>query len=468
MQGSVTALIYNRPGHHTHAQAECKKSTIENSDNVITREIPLVTQYDRDSYTPYPSVCISRKKVKREMRRIRRKARKVSGFAVIISSLFSVCVATGVLYLSYNGIYAPEGICRAAVDLFELICCENDDGNISNESMAHSSNNATNTSAPVYLSATSPDAFTDNPQKTIAASGEEGSALRSEKAPENAFSGDVVSVSEQGSGKSGSDGKVYLPLVHSDLSNNNLLVLSNQTKLSPDTTLLSQSTAKVYENLSVTGEPLVLILHTHATECYTEGENGIYEKDEPTRSDDTTKNVVAVGETLATTLQDFGIPVVHSQTLHDKASFLNAYTSSLNEAHAFLTEYPSIKFVIDLHRDAIISNDGEKTAPAVQIAGENYAQLMFVIGTNETGFNHPNWRDNLSFALDMQKSINEMYPGLMRPINLRSVSFNEQLASGYVLLEAGACGNTLEEAKRSAQAFGTVLAKRILEESKGT
>jgi len=63
----------------------------------------------------------------------------------------------------------------------------------------------------------------------------------------------------------------------------------------------------------------------------------------------------------------------------------------------------------------------------------------------------------------MQESVNGMYPGLMRPINLRSVSFNEQLLPGYVLLEAGACGNTLEEAKRSVQAYGTVLAKRILE-----
>ena len=245
-----------------------------------------------------------------------------------------------------------------------------------------------------------------------------------------------------------------------------MLLLSNETRLSPDMQSLSQTVPKVYKNLEFSDKPLVLVVNTHATESYTSGTDGTYEKNESTRSDNTNENVVAVGKVLSETLDDFGIPVLHSMTLHDKDSFLNAYTSSLNEVNKILNENPSIRFVIDLHRDAIVSADGEKIAPVTQISGQNYAQLMFVMGTNEAGFNHPDWEDNLCFALDMQKSMDEAFPSIMRPINLRSVSFNEQLSSGYVLLEVGSSGNTLEEAKRSARAFGTVLAAKIIQNTR--
>jgi len=452
-------MIYNRPGQNNQMQSESTQA-----ENEITQEISVITETDRDNYTPYPAVAVSRRRVKREMKRIRRRARKVSGFAVVVSSMFSLAVAIGVLYLSYNGIYAPEAICNAAISAFDMLCGSGQENFADSENVMYFPENVHSDSIPVYLSQTSTEPATEKPWQVISANGEKGMANSFGDADNGILlSGKAQSVSEQTQGKTGSDGKVYLPIVRSDLSKDSLTVLSNQTKLSPDIHALSKQTPKAYENISLTDEPLVLILHTHATECYTYGTNGTYEKNEPTRSDNTEENVVAVGETLSRTLMDFGIPVLHSKTLHDKASFLNAYTSSLNEVNSLLKSYPSIRFVIDLHRDAIISADGEKTAPTASIAGENYAQLMFVIGTNEAGFTHPNWEDNLSFALDMQESVNGMYPGLMRPINLRSVSFNEQLLPGYVLLEAGACGNTLEEAKRSVQAYGTVLAKRILE-----
>ncbi len=462
----MRALIYNRPGQSTRAQSE-KNVTEVYRENEITREIPTVTEIDRENYTPYPAVSVSRRSIRRELRRIRRSQRRVSGFAVVMSSLFSLAVAVGVLYLSYSGIYAPEGVCRAAINVFGTIYgVQKSDSDIE-EGAVYYGKQTTFESVPVYLSHASQESVTNNPKQQIAASGEKSAAESERDIFQSAVvSGEIVNASEQTVGKSGSDGEVYLPVVHADLSKDNLLTLSNQTKLKPDTLALSRAKPKAYENLVITSEPLVLILHTHATECYTMGKNGVYQKDEPTRSDDIEQNVVAVGETLASTLTNFGIPVLHSKTLHDKASFLDAYTSSLNEVNALLSEYPSIRFVIDLHRDAIISADGEKTAPTAVIAGENYAQLMFVIGTNEAGFKHPNWQDNLCFALDMQRSVNEMYPSLMRPINLRSVSFNEQLSPGYVILETGACGNTLEEAKRSAEAFGIVLAKRILEQQR--
>ena len=129
----------------------------------------------------------------------------------------------------------------------------------------------------------------------------------------------------------------------------------------------------------------------------------------------------------------------------------------------YLEEYPSIRFVIDVHRDAIIRDDGESIKAVKNIGGQDYAQLMFVVGTDEKGHKHPNWKNNLSLALELQQSMEDTYPGLCRSINLRDVPFNQQLSDGYILLEVGTSANTLDEALLSARAFSENLARVIYE-----
>ena len=189
----------------------------------------------------------------------------------------------------------------------------------------------------------------------------------------------------------------------------------------------------------------------------------MYPKSENTRSDDTDKNVVRVGKEIADTLEIYGIPVLHLETMCDKESFIDAYNVSNRLVTKALNEHPSIRVVIDVHRDAIIRSDGESIKPTVTVAGQDYAQLMLVVGTDEAGYNHPGWRDNLTFAAAIQQNADKRYPGLFRPINLRPVPFNQWLSNGYILLEVGSNSNTLDEALLSAQAFGHTLGAMIKE-----
>ena len=267
-------------------------------------------------------------------------------------------------------------------------------------------------------------------------------------------------------GRIGSDGEVLYPIISRDLHASDVLALSNETKYSPDTYSLLQSTPAALRDVVIDpSEPLVLIIHTHGTECYTESPyDGFYSASEQVRSEDTDRNVVSIGEELAKVLGDFGIPAVHSTKMCDADSFIRAYSTSYKEASRYLEEYPSIKFVIDLHRDAISSADGTQTKPFTSINGEDSAQLMFVVGTDESGNNHPSWRDNLSLALTLQSEISEDYPTLFRRINLRSASFNQQLSSGYILLECGSFANTHEEAKNAARMFATGMAKALMKD----
>ena len=256
------------------------------------------------------------------------------------------------------------------------------------------------------------------------------------------------------------DGTRYFAITSLDLSADSPYSLNNATAFSPDVQELSKKTPKALEGIAEEDGPLVLIVHTHGEECYTEYKD-MYPENEATRSNDTERNVVRVGKEIADTLETFGIGTLHCTTMHDSESFINAYSGSAASVKSYLEDYPSVRVVVDVHRDAIIRDDNESVRAVTSLAGEDYAQLMFVVGTNELGHNHPGWQDNLALALTLQKSISDTYPSLCRSINLRNVPFNQQLSSGYLLLEVGTSANTLDEALRSARAFGENLARVV-------
>ncbi len=208
-------------------------------------------------------------------------------------------------------------------------------------------------------------------------------------------------------------------------------------------------------------EPLVLIVHTHGSESYLENGYDYYSPEETFRSLDESKTVVGIGDVLCEKLNSLGIKTVHDRTMYDITDFNKAYNYSREGIKQALANYPSIKFVIDLHRDSIFDANNKNIKPLTVINGEESAQLMIVVGTNEGGSNHPNWKNNLTFATHLQQRINDMYPTLARPINLRSAAFNQALATGSILLEAGSCGNTIEEVETAITLFAESYASII-------
>lgn len=86
---------------------------------------------------------------------------------------------------------------------------------------------------------------------------------------------------------------------------------------------------------------------------------------------------------------------------------------------------------------------------------------MLVVGTDEGGLYHPNWRDNLSWALKLQAVMERSWPGLCRHIDLRTERFNQHATAGSLLVEVGASGNTLKQALVSARLLGEGLADLI-------
>lgn len=200
--------------------------------------------------------------------------------------------------------------------------------------------------------------------------------------------------------------------------------------------------------------PQVLIVHTHTTECYNHDEMS----GETERNVDESLNVCRIGQEIKSVLEENGISCIHDTTVHDYPSYQGAYTRTLSTISWYLENYPSIKMVLDVHRDAYIYSDGSKLTVTSDQNGVSTAQVMLVLGTDSMGLDHAGWRENLKLAAKIQNTASIMYPDLMRSINLRRERFNMHMTSGSLLLEIGSNGNTLDEAIAGGHAVARCIA----------
>lgn len=191
--------------------------------------------------------------------------------------------------------------------------------------------------------------------------------------------------------------------------------------------------------------PQVVIYCTHSTETYlpyagvsnTEGTYG---------------GVYMAAEWICEELNNAGIGAIVDYTIHDYPDWNSSYSNSLITAEALLEKYPDVEIIIDLHRDAGVDKEYTTTI----IDGESYAKAMLVVGTAEW-LDHPNWEENLAFALSIEEMANEMFPDLMRATREQSGRYNQQVSTHSILIEMGCDQNTIEEVENASRAMGQVL-----------
>ena len=212
-------------------------------------------------------------------------------------------------------------------------------------------------------------------------------------------------------------------------------------------------------SLPAEGEgPKILIYHSHATEAYTMDGTDVYEESDSYRTLNTEQNMVRVGEEMAAVFEAAGIGVIHDTTLYDYPSYNNAYVRSVEGVAAALKEYPSIVLLLDVHRDALVANDGT-IYKVVSGSVDNCAQVMMVLGSDASGQVHPNWKVNLSLAVEIQNALTQKWATLARPIVLRTSRFNQHLSTGTILVEVGTHGNTLQEAITAGRLYARTVAE---------
>ncbi len=250
------------------------------------------------------------------------------------------------------------------------------------------------------------------------------------------------------------------PIIPVDLSTKELSELKNDTSYSIDMKKIEEmANMPFYEEIS--NEPLVLIVHTHGTESFSNNTPYYNDTFNYPRSENVSENVVAVGKIICDELNKSGIPTIHCETMHDKESYISAYDRSAESIRRYLEKYPSIKYVFDVHRDSLIRSDLTKLRPVTLHDGKPCAQIMIIAGSDEKGAGEYNWHGNLSLAVAINQRMSEAANGIVRTLYLRGASYNQQYAEHGLLLEIGSCGNTLSEAKEAAKVFAKAFAKVI-------
>jgi stage II sporulation protein P len=228
----------------------------------------------------------------------------------------------------------------------------------------------------------------------------------------------------------------------------------NTTEITPNITLLSSAPIKNYYRDNA---PIVLVIHTHGTESYMPEGAKYYEDDgEIARSSDPDENMIAVGVEFVRVLEENGISTLHCTIMHDKESYRESYSRAAESIAKYLKQYPSIKYVFDLHRDSLMRSTGELISAVASIKGENHAQIMPVIGSGAH-----NWEENMTFALKLREKLNGDFTNLCRPVCFRESNYNQGMSAVSVLLEIGTSGNSLSEAKKAASVTAAAISELI-------
>ena len=208
--------------------------------------------------------------------------------------------------------------------------------------------------------------------------------------------------------------------------------------------------------------PQILIMHTHTTESYARDPDAPYTETGEAHTTDTGYNITQVGQAMTQVLTEMGFSVLHDTQVYDWPSYNGAYERSRAGVEAILAQHPTVQMVLDVHRDALVDGAGTVYKPVAVADGKKVAQVMLLVGTDDGGASFPDWTEHLALAMEITREADALWPGLARPITLRTARFNQQLTKGSLLVEVGSHGNTLEEATEGARLFARALG-RVLE-----
>ena len=233
----------------------------------------------------------------------------------------------------------------------------------------------------------------------------------------------------------------------------------NETDIS-NGVLLEESRLEPEFKIELNGEPQVLIMHTHTTESFEPYVREYFDPSFNYRTTDMRYNTVSVGDEICEELKKSGIGYIHDTTIHDYPSYNGSYERSAETVKKILEEYPSIKVVLDIHRDAIGTNESIMQ-PTVEIDGKKSAQVMIISGCDDGTMDMPDYMQNFRFASLLQQQMASDYENLARPVLFDYRKYNQDLTTGSLLIEVGTHGNTLEQVQYAGELVGKSLSKAL-------
>lgn len=209
---------------------------------------------------------------------------------------------------------------------------------------------------------------------------------------------------------------------------------------------------------STTGDrKVVYVYFSHNRESYLPYLEGVTD---PNLAYHSKVNVTQIGDRLQKSLASKGIGTtvdktdVHAKLNQKGLTFGQSYQESRNVVQSAMASNEDLSYFIDIHRDSRRKKD-----TTININGESYAKLAFVIGGN-----NKNYEKNLKLANELHEQLQQKYKGLSRGIIENKGAgfngvYNQDLSENALLIEFGGVDNTFEELYRSADALADVFSE---------
>jgi stage II sporulation protein P len=237
----------------------------------------------------------------------------------------------------------------------------------------------------------------------------------------------------------------FFDLINIDLTKPETLLKLNFSQIKK-TELNATSTNNTETTNNEVKEPLIYIYNTHQTEEYKAGNLTNY---------NITPTVYIASNILKKILANYDInSIVEDENIKDVLNqkgwnYNDLYKVSKIWLERCKTNYPSIKYFVDVHRDSVSSN--------ININDKMYAKMMFVVGMN-----HENYAANESLMIKINTYLNDHYNGVMKSIyyGKRGV-YNQDFDPNTFLIEIGGPENTIEEVYNSTQILGEAISEVI-------
>jgi len=196
-------------------------------------------------------------------------------------------------------------------------------------------------------------------------------------------------------------------------------------------------------------DPLVYLYNTHQTEEY--DKNSLFDYS-------VKPNVMIASYILREKLNNLGVnTIVETNNMKDflvknNYKYNMSYHASEYFARLKTTEFPSIRYLIDIHRDSM-----GKNGTLLVTNDKSYARVLFVVGLE-----HTKSENNVGFAEKLNSVMESMYPGLSRGVSYKTGSpihgvYNANLEGKSVLLEIGGVENKIEEVNNTMEALSNVI-----------
>lgn len=223
---------------------------------------------------------------------------------------------------------------------------------------------------------------------------------------------------------------------------------AEQIKNESEADLKQEKADQKKEKTALSKDPLVIIYHTHSTESYLPYKESNYHREAKKGT------VRDVGDVLKEALEEQGIKTIHDTTIHDRPSYNESYSRSLQTIQSLLKKYPTAKYVIDLHRDAAAAS--AKEGKLLTIDNKRVAKFSLVVGKE-----NQNYAELYEFAKKVSQKAEQQHKGFGGAIIEQNYRYNEYVSDHALLLEIGNNKNTIEESRRCARYFAKALAAVI-------